>query len=132
MINNQPIRSALDFHDLRYGKSPTNQNTRDQQRKIHFTKISRTLPSSPNLHLESYLLYQTYISNPTFFTKPTSRTLPSSSNLHLKSYLFHQTYIFRTLTPCLDVYYLSTPTELIKKSEKRHLTSTTRKIILQK
>jgi hypothetical protein len=29
MVNNQPIRSALDFHDLRHGKSPTNQNTRD-------------------------------------------------------------------------------------------------------
>jgi len=32
MVNNQPIRSALDFHDPRHGKSPTNQNTRDQQK----------------------------------------------------------------------------------------------------
>jgi hypothetical protein len=30
MVNNQLIRSALDFYDPRHGKSPTNQNTRDQ------------------------------------------------------------------------------------------------------
>jgi hypothetical protein len=29
MVNNQPIRSALDFHDPRHGKFLTNQNTRD-------------------------------------------------------------------------------------------------------
>jgi hypothetical protein len=29
MINNQPIRSALDFPDLRHGKFPTNQNIKD-------------------------------------------------------------------------------------------------------
>jgi hypothetical protein len=74
MINNQPIKNALNFHDLKYGKSLTNQHTRDQQKKIHFTK-----------YFEPYLFYQIYILSPTFFIKPISWTLSFLSNLYLSN-----------------------------------------------